>query len=406
MQQPNSAARSRTATALLGVSALILIVLILAYPDEAFQASFGGLRLWWTVLVPGLLPYLVVMELFTGFGLTRAFGALVEPALYRLFRIPRGGGAPVIAGLLGGFPQGIQTARRVLDVTPLDRYAAFRMLAASHLCNPALLVTVVGAGFLQNVRAGVLLALIHYLSAGVAGWLGRFFLPESSVPSRNTGKDEPSKTFYVELREARQEDGRSFGQLLGDAVTSTIQALFTLCGFIILFSVLIRMIALQLPDDGIGRWFLLLPALLEPHLGAYAAAVRLEPSLLQLAVIAAALAWGGISQHVQVKALSGAASPRYGAYAAARLLQSLLAFGLTFALAVPLASWLGGSTETMAVLPAFSQTESFSPRLPSFAGWPHALDSLRLSLAAAGLLLGITALCFRPIHRMKRKKRY
>jgi len=409
--QPGKAARSRTATLLFGGFALALVILILAYPDDAFQASLGGLRLWWTVLVPGLLPYLVVIELFAGFGLVRAFGALVEPPLRALFRIPPGGGTAVVAGFLGGFPQGALAAGRLCAGRKPPRQETDQLFFLSHLCSPALLVTVVGAGFLQNVRAGVLLAFVHYLSAGAAAWLGRLTPASrpaaSGSPKASGSREEPAEPFFTALQTARKEDGRTFGQLLGDAVTASLQTLFTLSGFIILFSVLTRMISLQLPDEGIRSWFLLIPAILEPHLGAYAAASRLEPSALQLAVMGAALAWGGISQHLQLKAVAGDAPPGYARFLAGRLLHALLAFGLTLAAAAPLAEWLfsaqGASLGSLPLPASPAAAEPVTALQALFSGgWTFLMRSLKLSLAAAGLLLGAAALCGRLGKRVPR----
>lgn len=405
-RQPINLTRSRAATALLAGLALTLVVLILAYPDDAFQASLGALRLWWTVLVPALLPYLAVVELFAGFGLVRAFGALAEPLLRTLFRLPPGGGRAVVAGLLGGFPHGAAAARRLVGDTPI-RQSRDRLFQLSQLCSPALLITVVGAGFLHSVRAGVFLAAVHYLSAGAAAWLSRLVQTDDAPPAEiSPAREKPAETFLAALQAGRREDGRSFGQLLGDAVMASIQALFSLSGFLILFSVLARMISLQLPEGGVGRWFLLIPGLLEPHLGAYAAATRMEPSTLQLGIIAAALAWGGFSQMLQLKAVAGSSSPGYRTMVTGRLLHALLAFALTFAVA-PLAGGLLLSPGAPGFTPTLADSAASGPVTALGAlfagGWATLCQSLRLSLAAAALPLGIVAFCC--LFRKKAAKR-
>ncbi|MEO3945163.1 sporulation protein [Gorillibacterium sp. CAU 1737] len=391
MTRPSRFAGSRLATALLGASSLLLVILILTYPDHALQASLGGLRLWWTVLLPGLLPYLVFVEIIAGMGLIRALGALVEPALRRWFRLPSGGGPAVVAGFLGGFPYGAQAVRKHLqgaEGTAIVPPSA-RLLAMSHMANPALIVTVVGAGMLQQARMGFFLALIHYVSLFLTAWI------TGVVTRRSRQEDEPplaaTARFHGALQQARQEDSRRFGQLLGDAVTSSIQTLFVLSGVLILFSVVARLGSLLLSTGSGGSLFLALPALLEPHLGSYAAAVRLEPSLLQLAIIGAALAWGGISQHLQLKAVAGLSSPWYSTFLSHRLLQVLLAAALTVLLGKPLSAWLGAG-EALSFLPAFAAEGAPNIAVSQMSLWGHAISSLRLSLAVAGTGIGLLCL--------------
>jgi len=401
--------RSRLMTALLGSGTLALTVLIISHPDEAFAASLGGLRLWWTMLVPGLLPFYILVEIAAGFGLLRAFGSLFEPLLRLLLRTPPGSGEALASGLMNGYPFGAEAVLRLSEQGQLDRDNTGKLLALTHLCNPALMVTVIGAGFLHSVRAGVFIAFIHYLSAFAAVLL--LHATKSQAGPMVTGpgisarrpKRRRETGFLLSLQQGREEDGRTFGQLLGVAVSKAVQWLFTMSGYIILFSVVCRMLSLLLPADLPG--VSLLPALLEPHIGSYAAAIQGEAGIQLYAIIGAALAWSGLTQHVQVGGLLPRGQFRYGIFLLGRSLHAGFAYVLTYAVGVPFLGWLSADPTVLApVIP--SQPVSLSTAdaaVPSL--WSNLLgaaaDSFAFLLMTVALMALLAVLLLPLVGRLK-----
>lgn len=426
MEPLKTTGRSRMMTALLGCATLVLTVLIISHPDAAFEASLGGLRLWWTVLVPGLLPYYILIEIATGFGLLRGIGSLFEPLLRIVLHAPRGSGEVLASGLMNGYPYGAETVLRLTEREQLGQAASTRLLMLAHLGNPALMVTIIGAGFLHSIRAGMFIALVHYFSAFAAALL----LPgkrkayavannasvNSNVQSTAASNQRINRQtdrragagFIRSMQQAREEDGRIFGKLLGEAVSKAVQMLFTMSGFIILFAVLCRMLSLLLPPTFPGlSW---LPGLLEPHLGSYAAAVQSENGLRLYAIIGATLAWSGLTQHVQVGGLlSGKGNHfRYLPFLLGRFLHAGFAYVLTYAIGLPLAGWLGVARSTTAPL-AGSSLAASSPAANAATPaslWPelgaltaHSVTFLILAMSVLALLAALLL----PMIRLRRK---
>ena len=90
----------------LAVLACILTVLIVAYPDISFQASLDGLKLWFEVVLPALLPFFIMAELLMGLGVVHFLGSLLEPIMRPLFRVPGAGGFCPGHGSCRGFSPG------------------------------------------------------------------------------------------------------------------------------------------------------------------------------------------------------------------------------------------------------------------------------------------------------------
>ncbi|MBO9607948.1 MAG: hypothetical protein J7639_18450 [Paenibacillaceae bacterium] len=412
-------AGSRGFTLLLGLASALLVGAIIVFPDRAFAASLGGLRLWWTFVFPALLPFLIVSELAFGFGLIHGAGRLMEPFMRLLLRVPGIGGWPLAATFAGGYPAAGDFVGKLRRQGLLRRGEAERLAAASHLCNPMTMIAVIGAGFLHSVKLGFIIATAHYLAAVLVMLLMRGHeAPEAeqsqtpaplveSAPRASIGLLAQS---LVDIRAARAADGRSFGKLLGDAVSSAIQKLMLIGGFIMLFAVIqaLAELALPLALDTVSASFAL-PALLEPHLGAFAAArIPGAADMWRAAWIGALLGWSGLSLHAQVRGLLFGTDVRYAPFLRARLWHACLAFGITLIAWKPLAAL----ASRLPVAPAPSRTTGASlpaGALPQWTadsggmgGWPLAIAQFALLGGAALAALLLLSLLLRGLKQARR----
>ncbi|WP_240762489.1 nucleoside recognition domain-containing protein [Paenibacillus thalictri] len=362
--------KAASATVLMGLMALLLVVCIILFPDKAFHASLQGLHLWWKLVFPALLPFFILTEMMTGMGVIHGLGKLLEPAMRRLLKLPGAGGWSLAIGWIAGFPAGAAAVRTLSGSKLVKPHEADRLLSLSHTCSPVFLVAVVGVGFFQNARLGLMLAVIHYGSALLLAAVASRFKDkqeqaETALDTRSSWLEHPDPQASLPARAAyamqmaHQEDGRTFGKILGDSVISSVNNLMAIGGYIMMFSVLLGVIGLSgavdwlsqaagslgLPVQEVHKWLMLiLPALTEVHLGTFAISQTDLPSpVWQASVLSAALAWGGLSVHLQVRSLTIDAKIRFPHFVKMRGLHAALAFVSTWALWTPLERWLDGA---------------------------------------------------------------
>ncbi|RAV04587.1 hypothetical protein [Paenibacillus sp. YN15] len=389
MQSGKNHSRQNIYTLFLGIVTIAFVVSVITYPEQAFQASLSGLRLWWDWVFPALLPFFMMTELLLGFGLIHGLGVFLEPLMRRVFRLPGSGGWVLASGVAGGYPLSADAAAKLSQQHGVSPAEAERLAALGHLANPMLIVGVVGAGFLHSPESGLLLAIIHYLSAVIAGFCtrkrGERASPSPAVPLRRL----PHKALRA-MEEARSNDGRVFGKMLGDAVTQSIYALLLIGGLIMAFSVAVRLAGLYLGSSSAAQWFLqLVPGVLEPHLGAYAySAISAWSPALRAAAIGAALAWSGLSVHAQATGFMRPAGLRYLPFLRFRLLHSSIATAVTLLVWQPLTSLIQG-TEA-----AFSPSVGWesAARLGEAFGLRELGAVWGASLILLGLVLGVMLL--------------
>ena len=157
---------------------LLFALALLRFPQEAAQAVREGLLLCFETVVPSLFPFFVVVSLLIQLGAAGALQRLFTPFMGPLFHLRGLCAAPLIAGLVGGYPAGARTAAELVRSGQLSREEGERCLGFVNNCGPAFILSYVGAGILHSSRAGVWLYLIHVLSALLTGMLLCRLLPE------------------------------------------------------------------------------------------------------------------------------------------------------------------------------------------------------------------------------------
>lgn len=401
-------------TVIMGFSAVLLVVCIVLYPDQAFQASLQGLSIWWKLVFPALLPFLVLSEILIAFGWVHALGVLIDPLLRVLFRIPGVGGWAMSLGWTAGYPAGAVAAVKLRQQKALSRQEAQRLLALSHVSNPVFMIVVVGVGFLHQAELGLMIAIVHWSSIVITGLLLRWFAPPSPEPaperaalarsaSVKGGMFARVRRMIEAMRDAHRQDGRSFGKLLGEAVGSAVQTLLMVGGYMMIFSVVIQVVRLAVPQE-ISRYAI--NGLFEINLGAHAVSTApFASQMWQMALLGAILAWSGISAHLQVRSITRATDLSYASFLGARLLHAAVAFVLTFALWQPLQRLVGGNVRSLTTLYApqswDASREAAAPLTESLfraltAVQPYALLLWLILLLSLMIVLSAAIAAFRP----------
>lgn len=200
-----------------GAATILLAIAIIIAPEASFKASLTGLTLWWTLVFPALLPFLILSEMLSASGFVHGIGVLLEPLMKRCFRLPGAGGWTLVLGLTAGFPAGAGGVMQLHKQGDITDKEAGRLAAIVHYTSPVTLLIVVGTAFLHSPAAGYALLAIHWMSGLAAGILSACFngsrkitspipqVPHESDPSLTGGRSHAKKHPYpgVSIRQQR-----------------------------------------------------------------------------------------------------------------------------------------------------------------------------------------------------------
>jgi sporulation integral membrane protein YlbJ len=234
--------KSRIKTIFLAASVTLLAASLISFPQQSFDASIRGLNMWWEIVFPSLLPFFIVSEMLIGFGVVRFIGVLLEPLMRPLFRVPGVGGFVWAMGMASGFPAGAKLTARMRQEGQLSKIEAERLVSFTNSSNPLFIFGAVSVGFFYNVQLGVILALAHYLGNISVGLIMRFYGRNEESSTKDEERNLSIRDAFAALHRTRIKDNRPIGKLLGDAVMSSIQTLLMIGGFIILFSVINKLL--------------------------------------------------------------------------------------------------------------------------------------------------------------------
>ncbi len=93
---------------------LLLTYFILTHSDASLHYAFYGFTLWYSKMIPSLLPFMILSGILVRMNLTGLFSRLLHPILKRLFLCHEQLSYGMMMGFLCGFPMGARTAADLL----------------------------------------------------------------------------------------------------------------------------------------------------------------------------------------------------------------------------------------------------------------------------------------------------
>lgn len=255
---------------------ILCLIGLICFPDATFAAATDAAMLWWSRVLPSLLPYLI---------LTGMIVRLAPTGGGNVFGISRLAWSALLLGAVGGYPVGARVIGEARRQGTVEARTADRLLACCNLMNPGFVVSVTAVGIFHSAKAAIPMAISLYSVV-----LLSFFLLARS-------KTEPQRTNPNPFSAA----------VLTESIQSGIQAILGIGACILFCSVLLSLLnSLRLPYA--LAWLCSIPeatvsavlsGLMEMTLGVQAVANLPLSVPLRLAVCCFFLQFGGASVFLQ-----------------------------------------------------------------------------------------------------------
>lgn len=291
---------------LISLSGACAMVVLILDGKTALEGAREGVILCLMTVVPSLFPFFLL-----SLSLTDALLGVPHLPLGPLaafLGLPAGAEALVVTTLAGGYPAGAKGVAQGVDSGHLSREQGEKLLPVCNQPGPAFLFGMVGPLFPKKWMVLALWAIV-LLSAGMT----RLLL---SPPKARRVSQAPSPP-------------------PGDALWRSIKAMASICGWVVLFRVVLAFLS---------RWCLwLLPWQVQVGLiGAMELSNgcvllgQVADLRLRFCLAAGMLSFGGLCIAMQTRSVSGGLSMKY--YLPGKLLQTMIA--LSFCLLVAYGIWM------------------------------------------------------------------
>lgn len=354
---------------------LFFAISFIVFPQHTYDASLRGLDTWWRIVFPSLLPFFIIADLMIQIGVVKFIGRFLEPFMRPLFNVPGSGGFVLALGMASGFPAGARLTAHLRQEKILNQIEAERLVSFSNSSNPLFIFGAIAVGLFHDESLGILLAFSHYGGNLIVGLCMRFYKHNKLSPTHT------SKPLNIWTPPSM----KPLGELLGNAVYTSMQTLFMIGGFIILFSVIHEILSLLHVTLVLAfilqSFFFFIPfhhelsspfisGLLEVTLGSQKISNLNDiPLVLQLTAISFLLGFNGFSVHAQVASILAKTDIRFTPFFLARILHGLLSSLICYTLSI----FFIPKQQTVRTINLNDQTSSFFPMIYNwllhYGGW-------------------------------------
>lgn len=278
--------------AALFVCACLTMICIFLRPEAAAQGVRNGLALCARSLIPSLFPFLIVTRLILTGRTARWLGLPLLPYTRALgLRSPKAATA-LLLGLTGGFCGGAKAVQTLYEQKDITQREAALLLCCTINSGLGFVVGGVGGGMLGSTFTGWLLLAALSLASFIAALLCKFFL-------RNRLREQTGTTANIPTERASEPPSKDALSQFVAAVQDSVNALLTLCGFVVAFSFFTALIAPP-GAEGTTLYAFALPFEVTAACNAAAAGT----SAYKVYLCCASLSCMGLSIFAQIRALT------------------------------------------------------------------------------------------------------
>jgi len=315
---------------------LLLIISFFLFPQEVLSSASAGLTLWVNYVLPALFPFFIVSDFLLKQGFVHFLGALLEPLMRPLFRLPGKASFVIAMTHTAGIPIGAILTCKMRQQGEISRLEGERLLAFTSNPSPAFMLGAVATGMLGKPAFGLIIAGSVYIANLIVGLLFRFYGQSSPLRSKS---GLSLRQAWREMENAQKKNNKPLGAMLGEAVRESISTILLVGGFIVLFSVVSHLLlflgistklaqGLAAVSGGllsVAGGSALIQGLLETTLGCQAVVPAFSALNAQVGILAFILGWGGLSVFAQVASFTAATDLRFFPFFLGRVCHAFLA---------------------------------------------------------------------------------
>lgn len=212
----------------------LFTIFLLIFSNTNLHSAQAGLSLWANSVVPSLLPFFIATELLSFTNIVPLLGKLLNKFMRPIFNVPGEGAFPFIMGIISGYPTGAKIVSNFKKQGICSNVEAERLLAFTNNSGPLFIIGTVGIGLFKDTYTGILLFITHLLACITVGIIFRWWKSNPNKRKAILESNPNTLPSYVSLS--------NLGEVLSISIINSINTIFLIGGFIVLFSVVISIL--------------------------------------------------------------------------------------------------------------------------------------------------------------------
>ena len=291
---------------------LSIIVLFIARGTYAIEYAKEAMELCYNMIIPTLFPFFICSGLLIYSGFSESISKVFAPVMKPLFNVNPNGSAAFVLGIISGYPLGAVTVCNLYQGFYISKTEAERMLGFCNNSGPLFILGSVGIGMYFSIEVGIMLYLVHIISAILVGFILRFYKKNDYLAPRT----------QITVRENSALAG------FGDVLENSLKSILNVCGAVIFFSVVSRLFLdfVHLKE----QYMALIYGICEFASGAFKVSALDVDFVSKMVLSSFIVGFAGISVHIQVLAVVSKHSLSIRPYILGKLLHGAISAGLMY----------------------------------------------------------------------------
>ncbi|MDR2266633.1 MAG: hypothetical protein LBE09_03460 [Christensenellaceae bacterium] len=289
-------------------------------PAKHASVALDAMILYGTVILPSLLPFFFFSNILTNLNVAKSLNWLfIKPARV-LFNAPSASIYILISSFLSGYPTGAKLISDCYAHGQITKHEASSVISFTSTSSPFFLLGAIGIGMLDNLKAGYILLITHYISAILNGIVFRNRKPVQRLPCSAT-----------------LEFSVNWAEILNDSTKSSVSAILIIGTFVVVFNVIlsvlveinfVSILASTLSKCGMPytTGYGIVSSIIETTRGTQILSNSELPIKTMLPIIAAMVAFGGSSIALQSYAFLHKCGIPFSRYLLTKMSQSIISY--------------------------------------------------------------------------------
>ncbi|MBP3920236.1 MAG: hypothetical protein J6D28_01595 [Bacilli bacterium] len=305
---------------------LIFVMFEILTSSETIMETIGfSFNIWKNNIFPSLFPFFVLSELLINYGFIELIGELFKPIMNKLFKLKGKCAFVFIMSLLSGFPSNAKYTRELYLDGTINQYEGTKLLTFTHFSNPLFILGTISILFLNNKEIGLLILITHYLGNIFIGFIFRNYY----ISKRDTAKVSFKKALF-NMHNKRISNGKTFGEIVSNALTNSINTLLLIFGVVTLFLIVTTII-----DNNINipkYYQSIINGIIEMTQGLKYVSLLDIPLKIKGTLSVFIISFGGLSVHMQIISILSDTKIKYFPFLVARIIHAFVSSFLFFIL--------------------------------------------------------------------------
>jgi len=198
-------------------------VLMLCFPRETFEGATSGLLLWFQIILPTLLPFIILSNLLIHTNAVTYISNIIKPFIQKLFRVSNYGCYAVFVGFLCGYPMGAKVVADLIKAGRISQNEGQYLLSFCNNTSPMFIISFIVMQNFKNQSLLLSTITILYLAPFFCSFLFR--------------KYYQIKSSFFDAKYRKEEFCFHF-DLFDKCIMNGFETITKVGGYIILFSIL------------------------------------------------------------------------------------------------------------------------------------------------------------------------